>query len=52
MIYIYIYRERERDRQVEGAGKSSLCGASLWRKRDPVHWRQKSWLKQFSENLK
>ena len=51
-IHIYIERERERDRQVEGAGKSSLCGASLWRNRDPVHWRQKSWLKQFSESLK
>ena len=38
---------RERDRQVEGAGESSLCGASLWKKRDPVHWRQQSWLKQF-----
>ena len=37
----------ERDRQVEGAGESSLCGASLWRKRDPVHWRQQSWVKRF-----
>jgi len=42
-LKIYIKRER----QVEGAGESSLCGASLWKERDPVHWRQQSWLKQF-----
>ena len=39
-----IYRERQAG---GGCRWDQPVWVSLWRKRDPVHWRQQSWLEQF-----